>query len=293
MDESFSTAPDPDSSFILREHKPRRFQPRAFQLTPPVSPELSTTAGGPPPFVTTERGGGGRRGQHRANDSVASTWTANESTASTSTPTTATPDRAFPSSSALSRTRSPAFDDRPTSSLNHHASQNSFGQDARYGTPSRTSDYGDWDDGQSFASASEGFDSRPGSAASSRSEPEGEDGDMERTERARAPSAQSVCTEESSHQKGGEDDATYQHSAHHQRSASAATMADVYSPPVELFTRAMSPNGGRRRDGSVDLRGIGGGVGGGGRLAPERFAPWRAGGERPVSTATVKPVRRA
>lgn len=283
MDDSFTTAAD--SSFAARTHHPRRFQPKPFQLTPPVSPELSTTS--PPPFVTTERGG--RRRGHRINDSIASTFTADESA---STPTSATPEHPTP---GLVRSQSASSDLR----LTHQQSSNSFGQHdvGRYGSPSRASDY-DWDS-QSFASASEGLGaSRPGSASASfhsDSDYEAEEADGEETERVDAGgtafSSPSSYHEDSQFFQDYTDDATYHSrpSFSHQRNASATSAIDA--PPVELFTRAMSPNGGRRRDGSVDLRS--------GRLAPERFAPWRAGGastavgaERPSSVATVKMVKK-
>ncbi|ORY73405.1 hypothetical protein BCR35DRAFT_354095 [Leucosporidium creatinivorum] len=290
MDDSFTTAAD--SSFVTRPHHPRRFQPKPFQLTPPVSPELSTTS--PPPFVTTERGGGRRPHGHRVNDSVASsTFTAEESV---STPTTATPEHQY----GMVRSKSAASSDFH---LTHQPSSNSFGQHdvGRFATPSRASDY-DWDDSQSFASASEGLGaSRPGSSAASFHseadyEAQGEGG--EQTERVggggRASSSLSSYREDPRFHQQQDDDSTFHSRPSFSHHRNASTTSAVDSPPIELFTRAMSPNGGRRRNGSVDLRS--------GRLPPERFAPWRAGGApasssttsggRPNSAGTVKTVRR-
>lgn len=138
-------ATDHIPSTLIKPHEPRRFKPKPFQLSPPVSPDVAnaSTSSFHSSRTSIDASRSTRRISQRAhgnNDSVFSLSSFHEG--SSTTPTTATPDRSF------SHSRSP-------SQLSRSNSRNSFGMrdGGVFGTPaSRMSNYPDEDDA-SFVSA--------------------------------------------------------------------------------------------------------------------------------------------
>lgn len=149
-------ATDHIPSTLTRPHEPRRFKPRAFQLSPPMSPD-DADADASSSFHTSRTSldqsrsmrRRSQRGHSGNNDSIFSLASFREGSAKTPFP--ATPDRTF------SHSRSP-------SQLSRSTSYRTYGvrDDGVFGTPaSRMSNYPD-DDDASFVSArseSQGWES--------------------------------------------------------------------------------------------------------------------------------------